>query len=192
MIKMKLWAKVAGVALIAVALFIGYLALPKKPVINHTTPSHQVIINPKPTDITSEDTVTNVTHHVTIPPGITEPTTVVDTVTSSDGTQTNNGNATVTPNPNGGYEVTIPEQIVIKEPEYRFKIVHDFQNIGAGYEMLQYKKFSLDGLVYLDKAGIGISYNAYHGIHVGVEETIKYSDGSFQTKAYVSIPLAIQ
>jgi hypothetical protein len=183
--------KILCIVLVACILFVGYIVLqkPSPPPDNNVG---QIVINPDPSDINPNDTVTQINHHIVIPPNVTKPTTVPDTVTSSDGTQTNNGEATVTPNPDGTITVDISEVIAVKDINYRYKILCDIEDFGFGYELIQYKKLSLDVVVYLERAGIGISYDVYRGIHAGVEETIDFSDGELETRFYVSVPLAIK
>jgi len=186
-------SKILLVALVTCFLFAGHMLQPKTPSGSHDAPPHQIIINPDPDTVSPGDTSTTIVHTVVIPPNITTPTTVPTNITSPDGTTTtNDGTATVTPNDDGTITVEIPTTVVVKEPEYKFKLVCDVEDIGIGYEIFQYKKFSIDGVIYLDKAGLGISYNVYRGIHVGIEETVSFKSGEFETRVYASIPLAIR
>lgn len=201
LIVMKLKSKILAVTLLACILFAGHMLLsrPKHPKNDPAVPSYQVIVNPTDNNkISPNNKQTKIIHNVTIPSNISEPTTVPDVITSSDGTQVNDGVAEAIPNPDGSIEIKIPEVIVIKpeepkkEQEYRLKLSYDIDEIGIAYELFQYKKFSIDGVIYADKAGLGLSYDVHKGIHLGLEGTASFQDGKLETRVYVSIPFAIR
>ena len=64
------------------------LSRPKHPKNDPAVPSYQVIVNPTDNNkISPNNKQTKIIHNVTIPSNISEPTTVPDVITSSDGTR---------------------------------------------------------------------------------------------------------
>jgi hypothetical protein len=134
--------------------------------------------------------IKQIIHHITIPPKVTTPINIKDEITSHD-VKVNSGEATITPKPDGSIDVTIPETIGIIEPELRWKVSYD-GSFGVSYEIIQLQKWILDGNVYADRAGVGISYYCWHNLHLGIEETAAYGNGELKTRLYMSIPLQIK
>lgn len=157
--------------------------------------SDTIIVNPTKKQINdnniSDKQMKQVIHNIQLPDKIDgKQIEVKDKITTTDGI-VNDGIAQVVKNNNGTIDITIPENIAIINPELRWKINFD-GSLGIGYEILQWKQWSLDGNIYLNKMGVGVSYNYWHNIHIGIEETLLYNSLELKTRLYLSIPLDIR
>ena len=71
----------------------------------------------------------------------------------------------------------------------QLKVACDFQSLGIGYKVFQVKKAAIDVLAYTDKAGVGLSFKLNDFLHLGIDETFKYTNGEPQIRFYFSVPL---